>query len=325
MKENNSFFKWKKLGKLVEPSAQSNPYWISEFAQAPNTLVFPGFVRVFFCSRAPIDQNGQYTSRVGYADIEISDRISILRFSTEPILSLGGIGEFDQFGTYPFSPLRVKNETIAVYAGWTRCESTPFDVSLGFAVGNPEATKFERFSKGPILTKSLSEPYVISSPKLRFYDGKYFLFYIAGKKWIRNQEKNDPIYTIRMATSLDGTSWVKENREIISSVLEDEAQASPDVFYKDGVYHMFFCYRYGTDFREPDRGYRMGYAYSRDLFNWIRDDSCSMLEKSHSGWDSESVSYPHIFEYNSEIYMLYLGNHVGKEGIGIARLETHED
>ena len=155
MKENNSFFKWKKLGKLVEPSAQSNPYWISEFAQAPNTLVFPGFVRVFFCSRAPIDQNGQYTSRVGYADIEISDRISILRFSTEPILSLGGIGEFDQFGTYPFSPLRVKNETIAVYAGWTRCESTPFDVSLGFAVGNPEATKFERFSKGPILTKSL--------------------------------------------------------------------------------------------------------------------------------------------------------------------------
>lgn len=318
-------FNWKKLGRLIEPGVATNPYWMSEFAQAPNTLVFPDFVRVFFCSRPPVDENGQYTSRVGFADIQMGNQISVLRFSSDPILSLGGIGDFDQFGTYPFSPLRVNRRIVAAYAGWTRCESTPFDVSIGFAIGDADATKFERVSKGPSLTKSLDEPYVISSPKLRFFGGKYYLYYIAGKKWIRNQEKLDPIYTIRMATSLDGINWKKENREIISPVLEDEAQASPDVFYKDGLYHMFFSYRYGSDFRKPGRGYRMGYAFSDDLLNWKRDDSRSRLEKSHSGWDSESVSYPHVFEFKQDTYMLYLGNHVGREGIGIAQLETNEN
>ncbi len=33
------------------------------------------------------------------------------------------------------------------------------------------------------------------------------------------------------------------------------------------------------------------------------------------------ISYPHVFELDGETYMLYLGNQVGREGFGIARLE----
>jgi hypothetical protein len=84
---------------------------------------------------------------------------------------------------------------------------------------------------------------------------------------------------------------------------------------------MFFCYRHGTDFRDNDRGYRIGYAYSKDLLNWTRDDKRSDLTISEQGWDSESVSYPHVFEYMENVYMLYLGNGIGKTGIGIAKLE----
>jgi hypothetical protein len=65
----------------------------------------------------------------------------------------------------------------------------------------------------------------------------------------------------------------------------------------------------------------MGYAYSDDLINWERDDHKSNLLNSTDGWDSESVSYPHVFEFNEETYMLYLGNGIGKTGIGIARLD----
>ena len=319
------FFQWEKLGCLINPAEVTNSSWVSEYAQAPNTLVFDEFVRIFFCSRQPMDENGQYISRVGFADLEVNGKPSITQISRNAILPLGGIGNFDQFGTYPFSPLRVNNEFLAVYAGWTRSETTPFDVSLGLAHGNQDATEFARHSDGPVLTKSLNEPFVISSPKLRFFHGKYYLFYIAGKQWINNENGIDPIYTIRMAISDDAVNWKRKDKEIIAPVLEFEAQASPDVFFKDGLFHMFFCYRYGKDFRQAGRGYRMGYAYSEDLLSWHRDDARSDLRASDSGWDSESISYPHVFDFQSRTFMLYLGNNVGKTGIGIARLVTNEN
>jgi hypothetical protein len=33
------------------------------------------------------------------------------------------------------------------------------------------------------------------------------------------------------------------------------------------------------------------------------------------------VSYPHLFELDDAIYMMYLGNQVGRHGFGLARLE----
>ena len=38
------------------------------------------------------------------------------------------------------------------------------------------------------------------------------------------------------------------------------------------------------------------------------------------------VAYPHVFEVDGSVYMAYLGNEVGREGFGIARLvETVEE
>lgn len=52
----------------------------------------------------------------------------------------------------------------------------------------------------------------------------------------------EPVYKIRMATSDDGINWTKLNKDLIPSrIEEDEAQASPDVFYANGKYHMFFA------------------------------------------------------------------------------------
>jgi len=101
----------------------------------------------------------------------------------------------------------------------------------------------------------------------------------------------------------------------------DECQASPDVIFANGKYHMFFCYRYGIDYRNAKRGYRIGYAVSDDLTNWTRDDSKAGITVSSEGWDSEMISYPHVFELQGNIYMMYLGNQVGRFGFGLARLD----
>ena len=181
---------------------------------------------------------------------------------------------------------------------------------------------FKKIGKGPILSYSPDEPFILSGPKVRKYHNTWYLWYIAGRKWKVADGKPEPIYKIRMASSPDGINWTKLNKDIISDRLGvDEAQASPDVIFSHGRYHMFFSYRQASDFRRnKDRSYRIGYAFSDDLFNWTRDDSRIGIDVSEEGWDSEMVAYPNILELDGVVYLLYLGNQVGRYGFGAARL-----
>jgi hypothetical protein len=97
------------------------------------------------------------------------------------------------------------------------------------------------------------------------------------------------------------------------------------VFFCNGKYHMFFCYRYSEDYRSKAKGYRIGYAHSDNLTDWIRDDAKAGIDVSEEGWDSEMISYPHVFELDGKIYLAYLGNQVGREGFGLAMLEGRLD
>ena len=200
----------------------------------------------------------------------------------------------------------------------------PFNVAIGYAVSRDEGISFEKIGKGPVLSYSVDEPFILSGPKIRMFNNKLYLFYIAGKKWIMDNDKPEPVYRIRMAVSADGINWEKQNKDLIrTKVEEDEAQASPDVFFYEGKYHMFFCYRYSKDYRGKQNGYRIGYASSGDLINWERDDSKAGIDISNDGWDSEMISYPHVFELDNTLYMLYLGNQVGRHGFGLAKLESY--
>ena len=86
---------------------------------------------------------------------------------------------------------------------------------------------------------------------------------------------------------------------------------------------MYFCYRDAFGFRhDRSRSYRIGYACSFDLVNWKRNDNLAGIDVSDHGWDSEMICYPHVFECNNNVYMLYNGNDFGKYGFGLAVLEN---
>lgn len=315
-------FAWKKLGKVFSPQDINDRSWLKEFAQAPATLVFDDFVRVYFSCRPLMDSNAQYVSYSAYVDLARNNLFEILRVSEQPIFNLGGLGEFDEFGTYPVSVIRHNDEIRAYYAGWTRCESVPFNVAIGAAASSDAGETFTKLGNGPVLSFTPEEPFVLSGPKVRIFNGVWYLWYIAGRKWKTVDGRAEPVYKIRMATSNDGIHWEKLNKDLIESRIEDdEAQASPDVFYANGKYHMFFCYRYSSHYRGKEYGYRIGYASSSNLTNWIRDDSKAGIDVSNEGWDSEMISYPHIFEIDGNIYMAYLGNQVGRYGFGLAVLD----
>jgi hypothetical protein len=204
-------FHWKKLGKAFTPQEVQGRLWLNEFAQAPATLIMGNVVRFYFSCRPPADANGNYVSYSAYVDMDRQDLFQVCRVAEQPILALGGLGEFDEFGTYPVSVVPDGDVVRAYYAGWTRCESVPFNVAIGTAVSRDGGTTFTKMGNGPILSYSPDEPFVLSGPKIRRFNGHWQLFYIAGRKWKMVDGRAEPVYKIRMAMSDDGLKWNKLN------------------------------------------------------------------------------------------------------------------
>lgn len=318
-------FTWKKRGLVFNPEkCKERPFWRWNYAQGENTLEFEDRIRVYYCCREKCDVEGKTVSRISYVDVDKEDPTKVIMVADHPVLDHGGLGEFDEFGTYPFSVVRNGAEIYGYFGGVTRCESVPFNVSIGCAVSHDGGEHFEKIGKGPVLTSSLYEPYMICSPKVRIYNGKWYMFYSAGMKWTEEEVRPEICYKLRMAESDDGITWNKYNYNIMEDKLgEFESQACGDVIWKNGKYHMFFCYRNHTDFRRnQSNSYRIGYASSEDLRHWVREDEKAGIDIStdSGAWDSEMVAYPHVFESKGKIYMLYLGNEVGKQGFGLAEL-----
>jgi len=66
--------------------------------------------------------------------------------------------------------------------------------------------------------------------------------------------------------------------------------------------------------------YRIGFASSKDVLTWDRNDSIAGIDISDNGWDSEMICYPCVFQHKEYKYMLYNGNNYGETGFGYALL-----
>jgi predicted GH43/DUF377 family glycosyl hydrolase len=316
-------FKWKKLGQVFNLKEQSQHAWMQEQAQNPFALVMDNSVRVYFNCRAKKDAQGKSKSYAGFVDLDKNDLSSILNISSTPILNHGTQGEFDEFGIMAGAVIPMNNEFYLYYVGWTRMLSVPYNWSIGLAKSTDGGKTFKRFGKGPILASTNNEPYLQAGCSTILKKGNVLhMWYTSGIKWINTDSKPESVYQIMHATSTDGINWTRNGIPVIDSVIDDEAQASPSVIEIGDKWHMFFSYRHSVDFRNKDRGYRLGHASSDDLENWVRDDAVIGLDVSESGWDSEMVCYPHVNQIDNKIYMFYCGNDFGKEGFGIAILEN---
>jgi hypothetical protein len=310
-------FRWEKLGKIFDPRDHQR-WWLYEFSQAPATLLFDDRVRVYFSGR-PRPTDGQYESYTGFADFDRSDPTKLIRVGDEPIMMLGGLGCFDEFGTYPVSVIRVKGKVWCYYAGWNR-GSARFDTAIGAAVSHDSGNTFERIGAGPLLGASVNEPFVLSGPKIRRFNDCWYLFYIAGREWKFLAGRPEPVYKIRFALSNDGLHWARGERDLIENILsEDEVQSGPDVHWDkcEQRYVMLFCFRPVGN----GGGLRIGYAWSHDLIHWTRRDDLAGITVSEdpAAWDHGGVRYPHWFEMDGEEYLLFNGNEFGRHGFGLAR------
>ena len=315
--------KWEKFGKIFDPTDYQLPDNSKEFAQSPQTLVFDDFIRIYFSTRA-VESSGMFLSNIAYVDFS-KDLKKVIRVSNNTVIPLGELGTFDEHGIFPINPFKDGERILAYTCGWSRRASVSVETSIGVVYSDDNGNTFNRLGPGPILSSSINEPVLVGDGFVRKYNNTYFMWYIFGKVWIKSTDSEPParVYKIAYATSLDGINWDKEEaKQIVSDVIdENECQALPTVIEHNGIYHLVFCFRHSSDFRtNPKRGYKLGYAYSKDLKNWIRDDAKLNLNLPDEGWDSGMMCYPHLFKVENQIYLLYNGNNFGKYGFGAAKL-----
>jgi len=316
--------RWKKLGKIFDPTQHTLPNNCIQFAQSPQTLVFNDFVRIYFSTRA-LDNTGKFLSHISFVDMRKNLR-DIIRVANNTVIPLGGLGCFDEHGIFPMNVLRHGNTVYGYICGWNRRVSVSVDTAIGLAISRDGGLTFDRIGDGPVIAASLHEPCLVGDGFVKIIGSIFHMWYIFGTGWKQYAPDAPPdrTYKIGHAVSTDGINWVKdEAHQIISDGLgEDESQALPTVVEIAGRYHMFFCYRQSFDFRKnKNRGYRIGHAWSDNLFDWVRDDNNPRLEGTPGEWDSDMQCYPHVFEFDGKIYLLYNGNEFGRYGFGLAELE----
>jgi hypothetical protein len=316
--------RWNKLGKIFDPTQHALPDGCVQFAQSPQALVFHDFVRIYFSTRSVDSNNGKYLSRIAFVDMRKNLR-DVIRVSDKTVIPLGALGCFDEHGIFPMSVLRHGNVVYGYTCGWSRRVSVSVDTAIGLAISRDEGLTFQRIGPGPVLASSLKEPCLVGDGFVKQFNGVFHMWYIFGRGWKRFSADAPPdrTYKIGHAVSNDGISWKKEEaRQIIADRLgSDECQALPTVIRIAGRYHMLFCFRQSFNFRnDKDRGYRIGHAWSDDLSTWTRDDAELLLDVTPGEWDSDMLCYPHLFECDGEVYLLYNGNEFGRCGFGLAVL-----
>lgn len=316
--------KWRKLGKIFDPTQHTLPNNCHEFAQSPQVIVFDDFVRVYFSTREKEALTGKFKSHIAFVDFDLSFQNS-LRVSDQTVIELGGLGCFDEHGIFPINVLRDQGRILAYTCGWSRRVSVSVETSTGFAISHDDGKSFQKRGDGPVFSNSLHEPFLVGDSFVQKFDNTFHMWYIYGERWINNPDNNvsERVYKIAHATSQDGIEWKRDSNAIITDKLNmDECQALPSVLYHNGKYHMYFCYRDVFGFRtDRTKAYRLGYAYSTDLIHWTRADEQSGIDVTEGDWDGDMMCYPHIFECKGHVYLLYNGNEFGRYGFGLAILE----
>ena len=318
MTENK--FRWEKRGLIFAPDGRHE--WMQSHAQNPSVLILEDRLRVYFTCRPKRDKEGNFAAVTTFVDLEKRNPGKVIYVHDRPILPLGGVGAFDQFGVMPGCALKVADEVRLYYVGWMRCHGAPYTHAIGMAVSDDDGFRFRRLGQGPLFGRSVKEPFLQNSPYVFRHGDVFHMWYSSGVEWVEQDGHLESIYVLMHATSRDGIDWHREGEPCVPGKVDYECQTNPSVTQIGSRFYMWFCYRCGLDFRNPERGYRIGLAWSDDLLTWHRDDGLGVVEPSQEGWDSEMVCYPCVVEVDGEVYMFYSGNYFGRDGFGYAALSS---
>lgn len=304
---------WRKLGLVF--SANQNHEWMYSYASVPFVAnIDNDLITVFFSSRNKNQESSICSIKFDIYSLKVVD------IASKPVLSKGQLGCFDDSGVMGCCLLKEKENVRLYYIGWNLGVTVPFRNSIGVAKSVDGGETFNRLFEGPILDRSKEEPHFVASNCVLLDEGVYKIWYLSCTNWFKDSSgKVMHRYHIKYAESSDGINWNRQGQVAIDYKDEYEYAISvPRVIKDKDRYRMWFSSRATKDVPT----YRIRYAESNDGINWVRKDEDVGIDVSDSGWDSEMICYPYVFDHKGKRYMLYNGNDYGKSGFGLAVLES---
>jgi hypothetical protein len=298
---------WRKQGLLFEkPRGLS---WANSHAALPVALTDGDSnpIRLLFSSR---DAEGR--SRVAGARLDLAGSAGVT-FSEKPLLDLGELGAFDDSGVTTSCCVRQDDRLYLFYTGWSLGVTVPFYLSIGCAISEDGGRTFSRVARAPVVGRNPVDPLLTASPWVLVEGGRWRMWYVSGTEWTDGPDQPRHRYNIRYAESPDGLDWDCSGHVCVDYRDSGEyAIARPCVIRDGSLYRMWYSYRGPSN--------RIGYAESADGLSWERKDGEVGIDVSPSGWDSEMIEYPCVFDHQGARHMLYNGNGYGKSGVGHATL-----
>lgn len=308
---------WAKRGLIFKPD--HNYDWMVSHAQVPLVdKVDDEILRIYFGTRDKLNR-----TVTTYIEVQANDPQNVLYVHDKPVLGLGELGCFDDSGAMPSWIVNDGPVKYLYYTGWNTGLTVPYRNSIGLAVSNDGGRTFSRMFDGPILERTHHEPHFCAVPCVIVENEKWRTWYLSGVGWVMHHGKPEPRYHIKYAESADGINWERQGVVAIDFESADEAGiVRPSVMKTNGLYQMWYSYRGLDDYRtSKEQSYRIGYAESEDGIRWTRKDKLAGLDVSETGWDSEMLAYPYVYEHQGRKYMVYNGNGFGRSGFGYAVLD----
>jgi predicted GH43/DUF377 family glycosyl hydrolase len=301
---------WKKLG-LIFDLKKNKLDWLKSHAMTPTPLLFQDKIRVYYSGRS---ENGK--SMISFVDLDRNDPKKIIYINKKPLFNVGDIGMFDDSGTIVTSVVKVDSIVYLYYTAYSMSVLVPYRNSIGVAISHDGGNTFNRMFDGPILDRSIEEPFFVISPWVIKKGNDWHLWYASCDKWITIEGKPESVYHIKYASSKDGLKWIRKNESCILPLNKEEANARPTVIEEDGKFKMWFTYRGSRDFRDGLDSYRIGYAEA-DIHspnNWKRKDDKVGIKPGPDEFDNLMQAYPSVIKFDDKKVIFYNGNGFGVDG-----------
>ncbi len=301
--------KWKKLGRLYYIENLCDEL-ISHCSNPLPVYLEKDTFRIYFSGRDKLNR-----SSVGAVDVDIVKK-QIIKEHKKTFFKCGKENSFYEDGVSIGNCYEVNGERYILFMGWQTKNKTHWRGDVGRLKLNSDYS-LTLTSEKPYITTDDVDKVSLSYPWVEKINDKYFMYYGSTINW--HTENGEMIHVINYAISKDGENWDKKGLAVPYEYGMAQAFSRPAVIKINNEYNMWVSSRGPKGISK----YRIYRSTSKDGINWtkVADNKNAGIDVSESGWDSEMVCYPYVFEHKNIKYMLYNGNGYGKTGFGLAVLE----
>ncbi|WP_299964179.1 hypothetical protein [uncultured Roseobacter sp.] len=305
--------RWEKLGRIYDPERADRHPKLATHAANPLALHLEGDIyRVFYSGR-----DAENRSSVGAVDVDIVAR-KVMTDPATPLFLHGPAGSFHEAGVSIGNCYTAADGArYVLFMAW----QTPAGAHWRGDVGRLRLTEdmtFELTPSEPFMGIDDVDPISLSYPWVhRTPSGHYQMWYGSTRTW--DAGNGEMLHVLNHASSPDGLTWSRHGLAVPFDLGVAQAFSRPSVAaHPEGGLEMWFSFR-----GAPGIPYRIGYARAEEGKTWQLVLQNAGIPVSDTGWDSEMIEYPFVFDHRGARYMLYNGNGHGRSGFGLAVL--HRD